>query len=61
MNVLSEYLPGSYVSGRWDHVNNRLYLLKDSLVEVFDPISSFPITIPFDEPLKDFHLVFNKK
>jgi hypothetical protein len=61
LNYVSEYLPGSYAFGRYDHLSDRLYLVRDSAVEIFNPIASFPTIIPFNEPVKDFHLVFNKK
>ena len=61
VNYISEYLPGSYAFGRYDHLNDRLYLVRDSAVEIFNPIASFPTIIPFNEPVKDFHLIFNKK
>lgn len=60
-NFIEEYLPGGYNFGRYDEVNDRLYMAKDSLIEIFNSALSIPVIISFDEPLMDFHLVFTKK
>jgi hypothetical protein len=60
-NRLSEFIPGNYAFGRYDHQVKAVYLARDSAVDIVTPISSIPATINFEEPLKDFHLVYNKK
>jgi hypothetical protein len=60
-NRLSEFIPGNYAFGRYDHQVKAVYLARDSAVDIVTPISSIPATVTFEEPLKDFHLVYNKK
>lgn len=59
--TLSELIPGTYISGCFDDLQNRLFLISGTQVDIYaHPLPSLIQTLQFEAPLKAFHIIYNK-
>jgi hypothetical protein len=60
-DALYEFLPKTYRSGCYDDLGDRLFLVDNNNVDIYQATSAaFIRTLNFQDPVRGFHIVYNK-
>jgi hypothetical protein len=59
--TLSEWISGTYLSGCLDDLQERLFMISGTQVDIYaGPSPSLVQTLQFEAPLEAFHIIYNK-
>ncbi|MBW6460933.1 MAG: hypothetical protein K0B08_10215 [Bacteroidales bacterium] len=60
-NQVTDYLHATYQFGKYDSLNNYLYLVNGNVLDVIQFVTSNLVhQLVFDDKLVDFHIIYNK-